>query len=122
MIAMTAEKARRLAEEWIAAWNSRDLAAILRCYAEDSEFTSSTVVALGGSASGTAKGKAALAQIFAAGLRAHRIDFDLHGVLLGVGTVVILYRGIRGDHVVEVHQYDADDKITRAVVYHSRAG
>src|SRR5687768_8482878 len=92
-VIMDLAQARAVAEEWIAAWNARDLERILAHYADDVVFSSPLVVTRYGEASGVLRGKAALRQYFVGGLNTGGADirFTLLDVLAGVNGYTIYY-------------------------------
>jgi ketosteroid isomerase-like protein len=94
---------------WIAAWNRRDLEAILSHYAEDVRFSSPTVVTRYGEPSCTLRGKAALRAHFARGLNAFgdRVEFRLIDVLVGVRGYTVYYARETGSTVVDTVIVDA---------------
>lgn len=59
---------REHADRWLAAWNARDLDAIMDCYAEDVDFVAPTVVARWKRSDGRLRGAAELRQHFQRGL------------------------------------------------------
>ena len=79
---ITMDDARQKAAAWCAAWNSRDLDAIMSHYAEDVAFSSPTVVARWGIADGWLRGKPKLRDNFAVGVNAPDLHFELIDVLL----------------------------------------
>ena len=95
--------AQRFAEEWVAAWNSRDLERILAHYTDDVVFASPKIVELFKDLSGEVRGKDALRAYWATGLQ-HLPDlhFTIEDVRVSVDTVVINYRNERGRAVAEV--------------------
>jgi ketosteroid isomerase-like protein len=105
--------ARGFAEEWIAAWNSHELAEILNHYEEDVELTSPVALKLTGD--GTVRGKAALGEYFAMGLKAYpELRFELIEVLWGLETLVLVYRNnVRGNKTAEVVRISTAGKIDR---------
>jgi ketosteroid isomerase-like protein len=91
------ENAERFAEEWIAAWNARDLDAVLEHYADDFEFSSPYIAVIAGEASCKMAGKTAIRAYWAKALeRIPELRFELRDVLAGVGGVTLYYRGHRG--------------------------
>jgi SnoaL-like domain len=89
--------------QWVQAFNTHDLDAILRHYDNDVEFTSPYVVALGFDPSGTLHGLHTLRRYFAAGLdRFPDLRFDLHGVLTGVKSLTIVYTSVQDQKAAEV--------------------
>jgi ketosteroid isomerase-like protein len=57
---ITKEYAKKFADEWIAAWNSHDLARILSHYANDFEMSTPFIPKLMGIPGGSLKGKEAV--------------------------------------------------------------
>jgi len=123
---MNEESARRLAQEWITAWNRHDMEAILAHYADEIEFTSPFVPKLAGIESGTLVGKSALRDYFRQGLEAYPdLRFELMQVLVGVRSVTLLYRSVNNLDAAEVLTLNNLARIVRAEVHYSpsnRAG
>jgi ketosteroid isomerase-like protein len=95
--------AEHFAEEWAAAWNSRDLERILAHFADDVVFTSPKIVQFLGDPSGEVRGKEALRAYWAKGLQLlPDLRFTVEDVRASVETVVINYRNERGQAVAEV--------------------
>jgi len=82
---MTESEATRFAQEWVAAWNSRDLERNLSHYADDVELTSPLVPKILGSDQLSVRGKANLRAYFRRGLDAYPdLKFTLWGAYAGV--------------------------------------
>lgn len=110
--------AERFAAEWIAAWNSHDLTRILAHYSDDFEMTSPVIVQLAGEASGKLKGKAKIAAYWAQALERHpHLHFELLTTLIGVDSVTIYYKGVRGLSA-EVFHFDAAGKVAQAYAHY----
>src|ERR1700753_2993722 len=95
------------AEEWAAAWNRRDVEAVLAHFHDDVVFTSP--VAAGGvpGSKGVVSGKAALRGYWRAAVAAvPDLHFDIIGVYAGVSTLVINYRNQKGGLVNDVLEFD----------------
>lgn len=105
------------AEDWCAAWNRRDLDAVMAHYADDVVLTSPVAVIRLGLADGTVRGKAAVRDYFAIGMQAPDLHFDLQDVLLGVDGMAILYRRENGAMVLDTAELDAHGKARRVRVY-----
>lgn len=91
--------AREVAETWVAAWNARDLEAVLALFAEDIVFTSPLARRLLPDSGGVVRGKAALRAYWTAGLaQAPQLHFTLNFVKQGIDVLVI---GFRNEHGVE---------------------
>ena len=103
MLPLQAEFARAFAEEWVAAWNSHDLEAILAHYEEDVELRSPVAQRLL-QGDGTVRGKVALREYFELGLQAYpHLRFELVETLWGMETIVISYlNNVRGSKTAEV--------------------
>ena len=103
------------AESWIAAWNRRDLDAILAHYTDDVVFEASTVVRRFGRADGILRGKAELREHFSRGLGlAPQLHFELEAVFTAPSGYAVLYRRENGNRVIDVVEV-AEDGRARAV-------
>ena len=81
-----------LGRDWIAAWNSDDLARVLALYAEDSEMTSDKIPALGFDASGTLRGKARIRMYWAKALTLlPNLRFELIDTYVSRDSIVVFY-------------------------------
>jgi ketosteroid isomerase-like protein len=102
-IIISQEKAREIANDWIDAWNSRDLERIVSHYSEDVEFSSPTVITRYGELSGILRGKAKIREHFKQGLETFgpSVGFELIDVLTGVNGYTIYYRRENGATVVD---------------------
>jgi hypothetical protein len=86
------------AQEWVAAWNRRDVEAVLRHYADDVVFTSPTALRVVPESGGRVGGKAALRAYWTRALAGNPdLHFTLLGVYQGVDTVALHYRQAGGE-------------------------
>lgn len=116
---ITHEFAAQFAEDWIASWNAHDLSQILSHYADDFEMLSPYIVQIAGEPSGVLKGKAAVAAYWAKALaQMPALKFELHSVLIGVDSLVIYYRGVKG-MAAELFFFDAHGKIVKACAHYA---
>jgi predicted ester cyclase len=116
----TAQQAHDFADHWIAAWNSHDLDAILSHYATSVTLTSPVVAALLKDPSGTVTGKEALRSYFGRGLEAFpNLQFTLHDVMWGLGSIVLYYTNHKGTKTAEYMELDANGKVIRVVANYS---
>lgn len=116
------QKAEHIATEWIEAWNSHDLDAIVAHYADDVEFTSPFVMKLLSNPSGTIKGKETLRSYFGKTLAAYpNLKFDLVQVLTGVDSVTLYYRSVNGMMAAEVMSLNSNEKITKVIAHYKRS-
>ena len=108
-----------LGQEWIAAWNSHDLARVLALYAEDSEMTSDRIPTLGFDSSGTLRGKDKLRTYWGKALTLlPDLHFDLIDLFVSPDSVVVFYRNDRGRKICEYLRLDADGKIVQGSANH----
>ena len=108
------------ATEWLAAWNAHDLPRILSHYADDFEMTSPVIVQLAGEPSGKLKGKAAVGAYWAKALKLiPDLHFELMGVLTGVDSITLYYKGAKGRLAAEVFHFGADSKVVRAFAHYA---
>jgi len=111
---MTEQRARELAEEWVAAWNEHDLEAILSLYSPTIVFQTPTIVDSLGIPDGRVEGLEDLREHFARGLRRlPGLRFELDGVYAGVSSIAMTYRWADGTQVCELHEYDEQERIER---------
>lgn len=89
--------------EWAAAWNRRDLEAVLRHFHDEAVFTSPIARQIGFSVDGVVSGKTALRAYWTAALRENlSLHFEVTAIYTGVRTLVIAYRTQTGSDRVEV--------------------
>jgi ketosteroid isomerase-like protein len=107
---------RKFADDWIQAWNSHDLEAILSHYAAEVVLTSPTAAKLLGDSSGTIQGKQAVRSYFERGLQAFpNLTFELIDVMWGISSVVLYYLNQKGTKTGEFMELDANQKVSRVV-------
>jgi hypothetical protein len=110
--------ARAFAEEWIAAWNAHDLAAILRHYAPAVVLTSPVAARITGDA--TVSGIDALERYFGRGLELFPdLCFGQLQVFAGFSSVVLVYTNQGGTRTAEWMQFGGDGKVIRAAAQYS---
>ena len=116
----TVESAEAFAREWVEAWNSHDLEAILSHYAADVVFSSPFVTNLLGAEDGVVRGSAGLRDYFARGLAAYPdLEFELLAALPGAGSVAVRYRSVGDREAIEVMELDSDGLVDRVTVHYS---
>jgi hypothetical protein len=119
---MSPDFAERFANEWVAAWNARDLERVLSHYEDDFEMSSPIIRSLAGEPSGTLKGKPAVRAYWAKALASYpQLRFELVGALAGVDSVAVCYRGHRG-LVAEVFHFGPSGKVRSASAHYSGKG
>ena len=113
---LTEAEVRKFADDWIRAWNSHDIEAIMSHYAPEVVLTSPTAAKLLGDPSGTIKGKEAVRNYFEKGLQAFpNLTFELLDVMWGISSVVLYYRNQKGTKTGEFMELDANQKVARVV-------
>ncbi|MEO7221630.1 MAG: nuclear transport factor 2 family protein [Devosia sp.] len=110
------------ARDWIAAWNARDLGAILSHYAADIVFLSPYAEHVIGT--GRVEGLDALRAYWRTGLDANpELHFEFEAVLTGYGALTILYRNHRRQQVAETVEFDESSRVIRSFAcYGSQSG
>jgi ketosteroid isomerase-like protein len=95
------------ADTWAAAWNQRDVEAVLAHFHDDVVFTSPVAAELAPGTAGVVHGKASLRDYWTAALTLMPdLHFDIVGVYQGESVLVINYRNQRGALVNEVLEFD----------------
>lgn len=114
------ESARRLAADWIAAWNSGDLERVFALYDDDFEMRSPLIAERGFSPTGALRGKAAIRPYWGAGITTAKppLRFELIDAYGGVDTVAIHYRSVGRKQVVEILELDTHGRVIRGSACH----
>jgi ketosteroid isomerase-like protein len=116
---ITHEFAEHFAKHWIESWNSHDLEHILSHYAEDFEMSSPYIAQIWGEPSGNLKGKAAVSAYWAMALeKMPTLRFELVELLVGVESITLYYRGVRGMGA-EVFFFNAQGKVIKACAHYA---
>jgi hypothetical protein len=109
---------RAYADEWINAWNGRDVERVLAHFADRVVFSSPLAAAVVEGSGGVVRGKDALRTYWNAALeRSPDLRFELIGAYVGVDSVVINYRSHRGHVVNEVLIFDDGLVVAGYVTY-----
>ncbi|AXQ27333.1 nuclear transport factor 2 family protein [Solimonas sp. K1W22B-7] len=117
---LTQTEAEAFAAEWIAAWNSHDLARILSHYAPDFEFSSPFIAQIAGEPSGKLRGHEAVGAYWGKALtRFPELRFDLESVLWGVDSLVIHYRRFDGRRAMEWFEFGTGGKVRRSAAHYA---
>ena len=110
---MTNEKAQAFADEWIAAWNSRDLDRVLSHYAPEIVFLSPIAQKLVGN--GRVVGISALRSYWGKALaNLPQLKFELLKVLVGYACLTVLYVNHRNEQAAETFEFASDGRIIRS--------
>jgi SnoaL-like protein len=112
------EFAEHFASDWIDSWNSHDLNRILAHYADLFEMFSPVIVQIASEPSGTLKGKSAVGAYWAKALQLNPdLRFELMSTLIGVNSITLYYRSVRG-LAAEVFHFGPDQKVVRAYAHY----
>jgi len=113
-------EAMAFARQWVAAWNSHDLDAIVSHYAPDVVLTSPVAAKILSDPSGTVRGETALRDYFRRGLEAYPdLHFELLEVMAGLSSVVLCYINQKDTKTAEFMEFGKDGKIVRVVANYS---
>ncbi len=98
--------ARRIGEDWCAAWNRGDLNSIVACYTDDVRYCAPGVRTRWGIPSGWLVGSDRLRAHIERSLATPGLRFTFVDALVGIGILTILYRREDGALVAEVMELD----------------
>ena len=113
---MTKDGARKLANDWVAAWNAHDLDLIMTHYEDAIELISPVAARLLGTPDGKVSGKPDLRAYFQRGLEAYpELYFRLEDVLWGINSIVFYYINQKGTRTAEFMELSASGKVLRVV-------
>ena len=103
------------AKEWLSAWNAHDLERILQLYEPEFEFSSPVLAKRVPESLGRLRGKAAARAYWSAAF-APGVDlrFEHVATLVGVGSLVICYKGLRGKLCAEFFEFGPSGKVSRS--------
>lgn len=98
--------------QWVQAWNTHDVEAVLAHFHDDVLFTSPVAAEMFPETSGVIRGKAALRRYWTGAVRRlPDLHFVVEGVYRGVDTIVITYRNQNGGLVNEVLRFDGEGRV-----------
>jgi hypothetical protein len=113
---------RALAEDWIEAWNSRDLDRILDHYAADVEFEANTVVRRWQKPDGKLRGLTELRRHFQLGLElVPSLHFEFEDIFSAPSGYAVLYRRENGNRVLDAVELNAEGKAHRVRAFYLEA-
>ena len=116
---LTQHTAQTKAQNWVDAWNIRDLDAVMMHYAEDVSVCSPLVKRRLHKQDGWLHGKSALRDYFAVGTGNPELQFTLKSVHVGVQSMSMVYARENGIKVVDTMELNADGLTTRMVACYS---
>ncbi len=117
---LSESQVKQFVGDWLRAWNSHDLDAILSHYVPEIVLISPTAARLLNDPSGAVRGDVALRDYFRRGLEAYpNLAFELVDVMWGVSSVVLYYKNQNGTMTGEFMELDANLKVNRVVANYS---
>lgn len=116
---LTQNTAQIKAQNWVDAWNKRDLDAVMTHYADDVSVCSPLVKRPLNKSDGWLHGKSALRDYFAVGMGNPDLQFTLKSVHVGVQSMSMVYARENGIQVVDTLELNADGLTTRMVACYS---
>jgi predicted ester cyclase len=117
---LTQSDATKFAQDWIAAWNSHNLDAILSHYDANILLTSPVAAKLLNDPTGAVSGIAALRSYFKKGLEFFpELHFELSDVMFGLSSVVLCYKNQKGTKTAEFMELGKSGKVVRVVANYS---
>lgn len=113
--------ANEFANEWVEAWNSRDLERIFSHYTDDFEMSSPFIVERMNEPSGKLKGKDKIRPYWQIGLeQMPPLKFELLNVLVGVESITLLYRNAKGFLAAEVLTFNSEGKVIKGNAHYCK--
>jgi hypothetical protein len=117
---LTKKETHDFAQDWVQAWNSHDLDAILSHYAAEVILVSPVAAKILNDPAGQVVGRKALRAYFTRGLEAYPdLRFELVDVMWGLSSVVLYYVNQKGTKTGEFMEFDSDGKVIRVVANYS---
>jgi hypothetical protein len=117
---ITESEVKRFARQWVAAWNSHDLDAIMSHYDVDVVLISPVAAKILDRPSGTVEGDAALRNYFKRGLGLYpNLHFELLDVMCGLASIVVLHKNQKGTRTADFMEFGKNGKIVRVVANYS---
>ncbi len=111
---------RVIAEDWIQAWNAKDLDRIMSYYSDEVEFEANTVLSRWNMPQGKLKGRPELREHFRLGLLYEPdLFFTLEQVFTAPSGYAILYQRDNGNQVLHVVELNEKDKAKKVRVFYS---
>jgi hypothetical protein len=116
----TESEAKEFARQWVAAWNSHNLDAIMSHYDVDVVLISPVAAKIFDDPSGTVQGNDALRNYFKRGLDLYpTLRFELLDVMCGLSSIVVCYKNQKDTRTAEFMELGKNGKIIRVVANYS---
>jgi len=110
----------QFAHEWVYAWNSHDIDAIMSHYADNIHFQSPIIIRVNNDPSGTITDKQTLKAYFSKALGIYTdLHFELYKVLVSINSVVLYYKTINDMYTAEYMEIDEHGKVVKVCAHYS---
>jgi len=117
---LSPQKAQAFANDWIAAWNSRDLDRILKHYSPNIELSSPFVSRLINPNQNTIRGMAVLRVYITRALNAYPdLCFAFRQIYVGAESVILEYNSVEDRQTAEMMNFDDAGLITKVYAHYS---
>ena len=117
---MDQAQADKFAEDWVAAWNRRDIEAVLEHCSDQIVFHSPRIALTMGEGKIHVEGKDELRAYWTRALHlAPDLHFELRSVILGSSAITLLYRNQRSQNVSETLVFGEDGRVIRGVALYA---
>jgi hypothetical protein len=115
----TPASAQAFADRWYAAWNARDLDAIMACYEPTIEHSSPFIKRYNNTDDQSLVGIDAVRDYFRRALeRNPTLQFHPMHVTVGLGSVILVYRRMTGDLAAELFVLSEQGRILRSISHY----
>jgi ketosteroid isomerase-like protein len=113
---LTRDFADAFANDWLSAWNDRDIDRILSHYADDVVFHSPRIALVMCNDAMSVHGKKALQTYWTEALsRSRQLFFTVDDILVSSDAVTILYTNHREEKVAETFVFNADGEVSLSI-------
>lgn len=101
-------------QEWLDAWNSHNLDAIMRHYSDNIDFVSPIIQQMGINAAGMISNKSDLEDYFCKALKKYPdLHFELYHELSGTNSIVLFYRSVNNSLSAEYMELNDEGKVSK---------
>jgi ketosteroid isomerase-like protein len=110
---------QEFANDWLAAWNSKDLNKIIEFYADEVTMISPTVTELTGYQEGITVQKSDIKELYSKlFVQIPELHYSLVAVAVGIDTLTIHYTSCQCDMVADVLKFDGGWKVFKSCTYY----
>lgn len=100
--------------EWLNAWNSHNLDAIMEHYSQNIDFVSPIIKQMGIKDEGNISSKNELKEYFSKALQKYpSLNFEFYHELQGVHSVVLFYKSVNDSLSAEYMEFDKEERICK---------